>query len=422
MLTSATATAQPVPPAAQECAPLLSVVMPTYKRAMRLERSFRFHLKAFAETRHPMEFVVFDNGSPDATREVVADWMAEDARIRYVRHVENRGFRPNFLSAFRGGRGKYVMYLADDDLLIPEIVEKCIDRLEADPSIGAIYAPWFLLNETKSNTITGASWNVTAEELFEAGNHAACLDFLLKHHAFPELLIVRSELVAETFSTHCSVAYHYFTLLAHLLAKTSVLFIPEPFTIVTAISHDSHVGNAETLYGWDEYRGGIEYLASFCRADRKTTYPDPDRLLKEIQTFANNRMAVALRLHLGARNWLAAWHLNRRLLAYDMQTAPPHIQDELAALAAMESIVTEFSRANVAEIVACEKVFAMMREVMNIPEAVKLLCETDSDFDKHTTGGVRGFVTFNGDPERPLREGDMALDLAVIIRRFEAPN
>ena len=74
-----------------------------------------------------------------------------------------------------------------------------------------------------------------------------------------------------------------------------------------------------------------------------------------------------------------------------------------------------------AEIVACEKVFAMMREVINVPAGIKLLCETDSDFEKHTTGGVRGYVTFNDVPLRPLREGDMALDLAAMMRRFEAP-
>lgn len=420
MLTVETTAASALP-LAEGPAPLLSVVIPSYKRAMRLERSFRFHLKAFAETKYPLEFVVFDNASPDGTAEVVADWMQTDPRIRHVRHKENRGFRPNFLSAFRGGRGKYLVYLADDDLLIPEMIEKYVDRLEADPSIGAIYAPWFLLDETKSSKIMGAAWNATSEERFEPGDHAACLDFILTHHAFPEIFIVRADLIPETFSTYCSVSYHYFTLLAHLLSRTTVLFSHEPFMIVTAISRDSHVGNAETLYGWDEYRGGVEYLASFCRAGGMPTYPDLPSLLERIQGFTNTRMSVALRLHTGARNWLVAWHLNRRLLAYNIQAIGPDIQAELSGLAAMEAIVLEYERAHVAEIVACEKVFAMMREVINIPADVKLLCETDSDFEKHTTGGMRGFVAFNGPPLIPLREGDMVLDLAAMMRRFEAP-
>jgi hypothetical protein len=420
MLTAETTVASALP-IAEGPAPLLSVVMPSYKRAMRLERSFRFHLKAFEHAKHPMEFVVFDNASPDATAEVVSDWMSTDTRIRHVRHKENRGFRPNFLSAFRGGRGKYLVYLADDDLLIPEMIEKYVDRLEADPSIGAIYAPWFLLDETKSSKIMGAAWTAYQEERFEPGDHAACLDFLLKHHAFPEIFIVRADLVPETFATFCSVSYHYFTLLAHLLARTTVVFSHEPFMIVTAISRDSHVGNAETLYGWDEYRGGVEYLASFCRSEGKPTYPDLPSLLERIQGFTNTRMSVALRLHTGSRNWLVAWHLNRRLLAYNVQAIGPDIQAELCGLAAMEAIVTEFERAHAAEVVACERVFAMMREVLNMPTGMKLLCETDSDFEKHTTGGVRGFVTFNSTPQLPVREGDMVLDLAAMMRRFEAP-
>jgi glycosyltransferase involved in cell wall biosynthesis len=162
--------ASPVPRAAA-ARPTISIVLPTYGRPMKVERFMRYHRDVFASSKHTLEFVVHDDCTPDETPEIIADWMKIDDRIRYVRHDKNKGFRPNFLGAMRAARGKYAIYAGNDDLLIPEIVEKYIDRMEADKSIGVIHAPWFLLDETKNNKIFGTSWPLETEMRFGKGQH-----------------------------------------------------------------------------------------------------------------------------------------------------------------------------------------------------------------------------------------------------------
>ncbi len=409
-------------PRPRDARPTFSIVLPTYGRPMKVDRFLRYHRDTFASVKHDFEIVVHDDCTPDDTPEIVADWMAKDERIRYVRHEQNRGFRPNFLGTMRAARGKYAIYAGNDDLLIPEIVEKYIDRLEADPAIGVIHAPWFLLDETKNNRIFGTSWPLAEERRFAKGQHAECLDLVLKSHVFPEWFIIRTDLIPEILATYSSAAYHFFAHLAHALMRTDVLFAPEPFAIVTAVSRgDVQVGNRETLEGWDEYRGGIEYFASFCTRNAYTAGLEGlPSLAERIQDFTNQRMAVALRLHIQRRNWLTAWHLHRRLLAYGISGIEEAAVAEAQTLAAIEAVVLEFHRAHVKTIVASEKVFAMMREVTVLPEGMRLLGDTEDAATEALAAETCGVVHFGTPGMKAAAGGHVVLDLAAMIRRFEA--
>ena len=424
MLAAEAVTQDAAPPAPRPAGarPTISVVLPTYGRPMKVERFLRYHREVFATSKHSLEFVIHDDCTPDETPEIVADWMKIDDRIRYTRHERNRGFRPNFLGAMRAARGKYAIYAGNDDLLIAEIVEKYIDMMEADASIGIIHAPWFLLDETKNNKIFGTSWPLDTEKRFPRGSHGDCLDFLLSSHVFPEWFIIRTDVIPEVMATHGGPAYHFFAHLAHALMRTDVVFAPEPFAIVTAISRgDMQVGNRETLEGWDEYRGGLEYFASFFTRDVFSSPEGVPSLARRIQDFANGRMAVALRLHLTYRNWLTAWHLHRRLLAYGIAGLDESSAAEAMTLAAIESAVIECQRANLSTVVATEKVFAMMREVIKVPDGLKLICDTDSEAETVLAGEPCGFVHFGAPPARDVAARHYVLDLASLIRRFEAP-
>ncbi|MHB2168830.1 glycosyltransferase family 2 protein [Alsobacter sp. R-9] len=400
--------------------PVFSIVLPTYGRPLKVERFLRYHLEAFSASKHSFELLVHDDCTPDETPDIVADWMKTDARIRYARHEKNLGFRPNFLGSMRAARGKYAIYAGNDDLLIAEIVEKYIDRMEADPSIGVIHAPWFLLDETKNNKVVGTSWPLAEERRFRTGEHAACLDLLLSAHVFPEWFIIRTDLIPDVLATFSPVSYHFFAHLAHALMRTDVLFAPEPFAIVTAISRgDVQVGNRETLEGWDEYRGGLEYFASFCTRRGFETVEGRSSLAQRITEFTCQRMGVALNLNIARRNWMTAWHLHRRLLGYGFNVVAENVAQELQALAAMEAAIMEMSRAGIGTVVATEKVFAMMREVLNLPEPLRLACDTDDGIDEILATQRCGIIHFGG-PAAARNGRHLVLDLAALIRRFEA--
>lgn len=113
-------------------APLVSVCMPTYRRADRLRRA----ICRVLECSYPnLEIVVSDNASPDHTRQVCEELARSDPRLRYVRQEVNQGATRNFELVRAEARGKYFLWHADDDYLDPDYIARCVSELEADPSL-----------------------------------------------------------------------------------------------------------------------------------------------------------------------------------------------------------------------------------------------------------------------------------------------
>ncbi|HEX2543242.1 MAG TPA: glycosyltransferase family 2 protein [Ramlibacter sp.] len=112
--------------------PLVSVCVPTYKRADRLRSALDKILHCSYAN---LEVIVSDNASPDHTPQVCEELARTDARVRYYRHPVNQGATKNFEFARAQATGKYFLWHADDDHLDPDYIERCVAELEADPSL-----------------------------------------------------------------------------------------------------------------------------------------------------------------------------------------------------------------------------------------------------------------------------------------------
>ena len=119
-------------------APRVAVALPVYNGARYLAGALDA-LRAQTETRWVA--VVSDNGSTDATPEIVRRAVTEDARVRYVRNDVNLGANANFnrsmaLAVETGA--PYVRWAAHDDLPHPGYLAACADALDARPdAVGA---------------------------------------------------------------------------------------------------------------------------------------------------------------------------------------------------------------------------------------------------------------------------------------------
>lgn len=104
----------------------LSIVIPTYNRAHLIEHTLQSVLN---QTCSDFEVIIIDDGSKDATREVVEPYLSE--RVRYHR-IENseRGAARN-----RGtelARGEYLNWFDSDDEMLPHHVQHLKDHCEAN--------------------------------------------------------------------------------------------------------------------------------------------------------------------------------------------------------------------------------------------------------------------------------------------------
>jgi len=90
--------------------PLVSVVIPTYRRASLVPRAIR---SVQNQTYKNIEIIVVDDASPDNTEEMVRS--IGDSRIRYLRHDQNKGLPAGRNTGIRAAVGQYIAFLDDDD-------------------------------------------------------------------------------------------------------------------------------------------------------------------------------------------------------------------------------------------------------------------------------------------------------------------
>lgn len=124
----------PVPRETSErnSSPLVSIGMPTYNRAAGLEQAVT---SALSQDYVNFEITISDNASSDETASLVRELWGADARVRYMRQPQAIPPAANFESARAGSRGKYFMWLADDDWLSPNFLRVCVEAMEADPRL-----------------------------------------------------------------------------------------------------------------------------------------------------------------------------------------------------------------------------------------------------------------------------------------------
>lgn len=123
-------------PSSSSDRPLVSVVIPTYKRAHLLRKAI---VSALAQEQagklFEIEIIVVDDCSPDDTPDVVAEFPG----VQYLRMPENRGASGARNAGIKRAKGKYVALLDDDDEFLTHKLMVQVPILEAHPEIGVLY-------------------------------------------------------------------------------------------------------------------------------------------------------------------------------------------------------------------------------------------------------------------------------------------
>ena len=97
--------------------PFFSVIICAFDRAGLLPRALDSLL---AQSEQDWEAVVVDDGSTDATPEVVQNYADRDPRIRLVQHAENRGVSAARNTGIENSSGLFVTFLDSDDEYAPD--------------------------------------------------------------------------------------------------------------------------------------------------------------------------------------------------------------------------------------------------------------------------------------------------------------
>ncbi|HRU60981.1 MAG TPA: glycosyltransferase family A protein, partial [Bacteroidia bacterium] len=112
-----------------EALPYFSIVIPSYNRIRFLPETIDSILK---QTCQDFEILVVDDGSTDHTPEIIRNRYNQFPNLRLIEQVNSeRGTARN--NGFRLAKGKYVIFIDSDDMMLPEHLETLkayIDQLK----------------------------------------------------------------------------------------------------------------------------------------------------------------------------------------------------------------------------------------------------------------------------------------------------
>jgi len=138
-------------------APLVSVIIPTYKGAE--ESLSRAIDSVLNQTYQNIEVIVVDDNDPGTEErrrtEMIMERYSDNNRVLYVKHERNRNAAAARNTGFDNCNGDYICFLDDDDIFEPTKVAHQVAYLEEHPEYDAVYCGRFQDGKTITYSKTG---------------------------------------------------------------------------------------------------------------------------------------------------------------------------------------------------------------------------------------------------------------------------
>ena len=116
----------------------LSICIPSYNRPSDLRRLLEsIDSKYFGE----IEIVIKEDKSPkrDEIREAVMSYQqTSNYHVNYIENDINLGYDANIRSFLQAAKGKWIIYMGDDDLFIPTSLDEYIGFLKSHDDLGYV--------------------------------------------------------------------------------------------------------------------------------------------------------------------------------------------------------------------------------------------------------------------------------------------
>ena len=245
----------------------VSVCLPTYNGAAFIEETLRSIVN---QSYQDFELVVVDDGSTDATLDLVQSFS--DPRIQLHRNPERLGIPANWNRCLELAGGEFVCVFHQDDVMLPENLERKVQLLSADETVGFVHSAVETLAEESAPT-SFANWieDATEDTVWEGLEYFRTLLLNGNRVCAPTVLARRQPLLEQGgFDQDLGFACDY-AMWLRLCVRQRVGFLARPL-----VRYRWHAGNASHAYRFE--RGVDEITEAARRALRlyqdRTGQPD----------------------------------------------------------------------------------------------------------------------------------------------------
>jgi dolichol-phosphate mannosyltransferase len=112
----------------------VSVVLPTFNERDNIGPLIHALLRCL--DRVPAEVIVVDDDSPDGTWQIVAEMAEQDARVRLLHRVGERGLTSAIVAGIAQARGELVVWMDCDFSMPPEVVPRLVAAVDQGYDLG----------------------------------------------------------------------------------------------------------------------------------------------------------------------------------------------------------------------------------------------------------------------------------------------
>ncbi len=119
--------------------PKVSVIIPVYNHEKYIRECVE---SALAQDYENIEVIVVDDGSTDATPEILKEF---GGRIRCIRQ-ENQGAAAAFNHGLRLAMSSFVSWLSSDDVFLPDKIRQQVSRFQEDPDLAVVYTDYIRID------------------------------------------------------------------------------------------------------------------------------------------------------------------------------------------------------------------------------------------------------------------------------------
>jgi glycosyltransferase involved in cell wall biosynthesis len=129
--------------------PRVSIIVPTYNGGKLIERALK---SISSQTFQDFEVIVVDDASTDSTKEKVQSFVRRDPRFQLIILTQNSGGGavPR-TTGCKLAQGEFVAFLDQDDLYLPEYLERKVAYFDAHPEINFLSSLTWTFDEDDKN-------------------------------------------------------------------------------------------------------------------------------------------------------------------------------------------------------------------------------------------------------------------------------
>lgn len=210
--------------------PRVSVVMPTFNRAVELPRSIH---SVLSQTVRDLELVIIDDASTDSTESVVASF--NDDRIRYEKLTKNVGGAEARNVGIRMARSDIVAFQDSDDEWTCLKLESLLNELESDEELGVVFSSYIQVWNTGCRLMPVGKYKFLQD-------HAYTSLLWQNHIGTPALMVKKKHLDEVGGFDPMMPRYQDWALALNLAQVTALKYVEEP-TLLAYVTKGSITQN-----------------------------------------------------------------------------------------------------------------------------------------------------------------------------------